>query len=144
MATLVESTNRVIATEHDARAARGVLDTLRGPEGRLQVEHEGQLSGPIPAEIGRILQHVLEVMATGGTVTISSAPEELTTSSAAAILGISRPTLLKIAAEGRIPSHRVGTHTRFMANDIFSARRARRERERVAFAALREAEDDEV
>lgn len=144
MAALVASTNRVITTEHDAHMARDVLEQLDGPDGSLRVDHSGDVLDPIPPEVGRILQQVLEVVANGGTVTISSTPEELTTSSAAAILGVSRPTLLKMVDDGRVPAHRVGTHTRFRAEDVFTERRARREREREAFRALRELEDDEA
>lgn len=143
MATHVESTSRVITSERDARQAREVLAELDGPGGTLRVEQSGKIANPIPPEVGRILQQVLAVIANGGTVTISSTPEVLTTSSAAAILGVSRPTLLKMVADGRVPAHRVGTHTRFMAADVFGELRARRARERAAFEALRELDDDD-
>lgn len=144
MAAHVASTNRLITTERDAHIAREVLEHLEGPEGSLLVDHRGEANEPVPPEVGRILQQVLEVVANGGTVTISSTPEELTTSSAAAILGVSRPTLLKLVKDGKVSSHRVGTHTRFRAEDIFAERRARRARERAAFQSLRELEDDEI
>jgi len=143
MAARVESTNRVITSERDAQMARGVLSDLDGPQGALRVDRGGLIADPIPPELGRILQQVLEVMANGGTVTVSSTPEELTTSSAAAVLGVSRPTLLKMVAEGRLPAHRVGTHTRFRSEDVFAERRARRGRERSAFEALRDLEGDD-
>lgn len=82
-------------------------------------------------------------MARGGTVTIGSVPEVLTTSAAAGILGISRPTLMKMINTGLIPSHKVGTHHRLRAEDVFAALRARRSRERAAFAELMELEGDE-
>lgn len=144
MAARVESTNRVMTTEQDAQMARGVLEKLDGPRGTLRVDQDGRIAQPIPVEVGRILQQVLEVVANGGTVTISSTPQELTTSSAAAILGVSRPTLLKMVGDGRIAAHRVGTHTRFRADDVFAERRARRARERAAFEALRQLEDDDI
>ena len=143
MAARVDSTNRVITSESDAHVAREVLDELQGPDGVLRVEHAGRIAEPIPPEVGRVLQQVLDVMAHGGTVTISSTPAELTTSSAAAILGISRPTLLKMVRADEIPSHQVGTHTRFRAEDVHAERRARRERERAAFAELRSLEDED-
>ncbi len=143
MASRVESTSRVLTTDRDAEMARGVLDDLDGPHGSLRVDQGGPQTSPIPVELGRILQQVLEVMANGGTVTISATPDELTTSSAAAVLGVSRPTLLKMVAEGRLPAHRVGSHTRFHAPDVFAERRARRARERAAFDSLRLLDDDD-
>jgi len=47
-------------------------------------------------------------------------------SEAAAILGLSRPTLAKWADEGRIPSHKAGTHRRFKREDVFAFREQRR------------------
>lgn len=144
MATRVESTRSVITSPRDSRMARSVLKDLSGPSGSLRVEHGDRTANPIPTEIGQILQQILEVMADGGTVTISATPEELTTSSAAAVLSVSRPTLLKMVADGKIEAHRVGTHTRFRADDIFEAQRQRRARERAAFEALRGLEGDEI
>lgn len=82
-------------------------------------------------------------MARGGTVTIGAVPEVLTTSAAAGILGISRPTLMKMINEGAIPSHMVGTHHRLRVDDVFAALFARRARERAAFAEHMELEGDE-
>lgn len=144
MSARVDSTNRVLTSERDARLAQGVLADLAGPQGAFRIDRDGEITDRIPAEVGRILQQVLDAMATGGTVTVSSTPEELTTSSAAAILGISRPTLLKMVTDGKIPAHRVGSHTRFHAEDVMVERSQRRARERAAFEALRELEGDEI
>lgn len=137
------ATSRVMASAHEARLARDVLAQLEGPAGALAVERDGRNAVAVPPEIGKLLQHVLDVMARGGTVTIGSVPEVLTTSAAAGILGISRPTLMKMINTGLIPSHKVGTHHRLRAEDVFAALRARRSRERAAFAELMELEGDE-
>ena len=136
-------TSRVMATAREARLARDVLDQLEGPDGALAVERDGRRAVAVPPEVGKLLQHVLDVMARGGTVTIGAVPEVLTTSAAAGILGISRPTLMKMINESAIPSHMVGTHHRLKADDVFAALRARRARERAAFAELMELEGDE-
>jgi hypothetical protein len=47
-----------------------------------------------------------------------------------------------MAREGRIASHKVGTHLRFRSEDVLSERKARRARERQAFRELRELEED--
>lgn len=132
-----------MATARDARLARDVLEQLEGSEGALAVERDGRPVLEVPPEIGKLLQQVLDVVARGGTVTIGSVPQVLTTSTAAGILGISRPTLMKMLNEGTIPSHMVGTHHRLKADDVFAALRARRARERAAFAELMELEGDE-
>jgi excisionase family DNA binding protein len=59
-------------------------------------------------------------------------------------VAVSRPTLMKMIGDGAIPAHRVGSHHRLRSDDVFAALRARRARERAAFADLLELEDDEV
>lgn len=76
-------------------------------------------------------------------MTVTATPPEVTTSTAAAMLGVSRPTLMKLVKNGEIPAHKVGTHTRLRTDDVLTAKRERRERERAAYRELLELEDDE-
>ncbi|WP_159806123.1 helix-turn-helix domain-containing protein [Cellulomonas citrea] len=145
MSTSVAVTNRLLTNERDAEMAREVLDDLVGPAGQLAVGQVGsQVATPLPPELGVILQQVLRAVAEGSSVTVTSIPKELTTSSAAAMLGMSRPTLMRLVAEGHLPAHKVGSHTRLLADDVVAYRKARRARERAAFAELLELEGDEV
>ncbi|MCR6689072.1 helix-turn-helix domain-containing protein [Cellulomonas sp.] len=143
MATHVAARRDLMTDERDAELAQRVLASLAGPEGFLSVERTDSAPQPLPRETGRLLQEVLHAVATGATVTVTTTPREVTTSTAAAMLGISRPTLMKLIKDGSIPAHKVGTHTRLLCEDVLVAKRARRARERAAFAALLEAEDDE-
>lgn len=135
------SARRLFVNPQQAQQADEVLEHLVGP-GTLSVEHHGEHTFVVPESVGRLLQEVLQTVARGGTVTLSSVPDVLTTSAAASILGISRPTLMKMIDAGTIPSHRVGSHHRLKSKDVFAALRARRERERAAFEALLELEGD--
>ena len=143
MSAQVRGTSRVITTQQEGRLAREVLAELEGPQNTLRVATGDEMGAVIPPDLGRIIQQVLGTMARGGTVTISSVPAELTTSAAAAILGTSRPTLMKMVADEAIPTHRVGSHTRFRTEDVIALRDARRQRERAAFDALRALEDED-
>ena len=64
-------------------------------------------------------------------------PEELTSTSAADILGVPRPTLMKWAKENQINSFKVGTHTRFKRDDVFALKRHLEKRKNDAFEKLR-------
>lgn len=138
----VSSTNQVLTSERDASLAKGVLETLGHPDGFLSVADTERDSAPLPRDLGVLLQNVLESVARGGTVTITSIPDDLTTSAAASLLGISRPTLMKMIGEGALPSHKAGTHTRVKSEDVMALQRARRARERAAFERLRDVEDE--
>lgn len=133
--------DRVLTSARDAGLARDVLLYLEGPQGTLAVERPGRPASELPPELGRILQHVLDVVARGGTVTIGATPEILTTSTTAAILGVSRPTVIRMIKDGELPAHKVGTHHRLRAQDVFAVLRARRARERAAFEELRQFDD---
>lgn len=67
-------------------------------------------------------------------------PDELSSSTAADILGVSRPTLMKWAKEGKIPSFKVGTHTRFRRDEVLELKRLRAKKRSDAFDELREFE----
>lgn len=141
MSPALRAQDRVLTTEKESALAKDVLDDLRGADRALSVERHGEHLATLPPEVGVILQHVLDVMAKGGTVTVSAVPEILTTSAAAGILGISRPTLMKMIADGVVPSHMVGSHHRLAAEDVFAVKRARRDRERAAFNELRDIDE---
>jgi excisionase family DNA binding protein len=70
-------------------------------------------------------------------------PEDVTTTTAAKLLGVSRPTLMKMIAGGDLPSHKVGTHARLKADQVLAFKRARLARQRKAFDELLDLEDDD-
>lgn len=145
MATAV-TPNRLLASERDSELARTTLESLRGPQGFLALgttDATGSAVRPLPRELGVLLQEVLQAVAAGSTVTVVTTPSVVTTSTAAAMLGLSRPTLMRLVREGAIPAHKVGTHTRLLTEDVLEFKRARRARERAAFEALLEAEGNE-
>ncbi|TQC49811.1 DNA-binding protein [Rhodococcus sp. WS4] len=101
------------------------------------------LESAVPPELARILTAVVAVVAAGGTVTIGSVPSEVTTTTAAQMLDISRPTLMKLIGEGEIPAHKVGTHTRLKSTDVIAYQERQRATQRAAFDDLRAFEDAE-
>jgi excisionase family DNA binding protein len=143
MATEIAGNRRLLTTEQEAGLARNVLETLSGADGVLSVSRGQGAQERLPREIGVLLQQVLEAVATGASVTVMAIPREVTTSTAAAMLGVSRTTVMKLVRDGSLPSHKVGSHTRLAASDVLAARQERQARERAAFALLLELEGDE-
>ncbi|STX05733.1 excisionase family DNA-binding protein [Kocuria rosea] len=142
MATLLRtSSEQVLASPEQVDQARRFMNTLTDDDARVSIESHGDAT-TMPPELSRIISHILRVLAEGGTVTVGSLPDELTTTSAAQLLGISRPTLMKMIKRGEIKAHKVGSHSRLSTDEVIAARRARRERQRRALDELRTLEDE--
>jgi excisionase family DNA binding protein len=146
MAMILASTKdrqMLAATPAELHQAREVVDLLGTPAnnkvGLTTPHHEDVVV--VPEELSGIMARILRIVASGGTVTIGSMPEELTTSTAAEQLGISRPTLMKMIDRGEIHAHKVGSHTRLRTSDVLAFRIERQARRRKAFEELRAQED---
>ena len=130
------SESRLITTDRDADLARQVLRSMERGGALVSRAGEGGSEDPLPGELMTILRRVLEAVAGHGSVTVSAMPEELTTVAAAALIGVSRPTLLEMVKQGRLPAHKVGSHTRLRSTDVLAFLRQERERQQAAFERL--------
>ncbi|GAB3073500.1 Helix-turn-helix domain protein [Corynebacterium aquatimens] len=117
-------------------AAMREMDVPDG--GRLVAKDAHGNETALPSAVSDVLLQVLRSFAEGGRVVVSQIPNELTSHMAADLLGVSRPTLMKWAKEGHIPSFKVGTHSRFHLHEVLEFDRVRREKQGAAFDELRE------
>ncbi len=92
----------------------------------LLINSENKPSEPIelPASVVRLLLDLLDEIAQGNAVTIMPIHAALTTQQAADLLNVSRPFLVKLLENKEIPYHKIGTHRRVYAEDIFKYKRA--------------------
>lgn len=135
--------NRTVLTitAGERRQAEEVVKAAQQSPQALRLVRGQAHGSEIPAELRELLIKVLAIVGRGDTVTIGSLPDELTTTVAAAQLGVSRPTLMRMIREGQIPARMVGTHHRLRTADVLDARRKRLEAQRRAFNDLRDLED---
>ncbi|MBU8817548.1 hypothetical protein EB74_03255 [Mycobacterium sp. SWH-M5] len=127
---------------------QGTVDQAREAAQRIErraalaVVPDGGQPVALPRELAALLEKIIATVSAGATVTVGAVPEELTTTEAAAQLGVSRTTLLKMVARGDIAAHKVGSHTRLRAKDVIAFRESQRAQRLAALAALRELDDE--
>lgn len=80
-----------------------------------------QFSMTLPREIAAKFLALLDAERKGGAIVVP-ARSEFTTSEAAAILGVSRPFLIKLVDSGDIEHRMVGSHRRIPARAVVSYR----------------------
>ena len=72
----------------------------------------------LPVEAVKLLVEILEDMASGRAVTIVSRNAEVTSQQAADFLNVSRPFLIQLLEEKKLPFRMVGTHRRVRFEDV--------------------------
>ncbi|OZM71361.1 DNA-binding protein [Amycolatopsis antarctica] len=103
--------NAQVAALADLLASTGQTGhaKLIGPDG-AEVE--------LPAELYRLIREVAEALAQGKGVTVAPHDALLTTQEAADLLGISRPTLVRLLTDDEIPYELRGRHRRVRLADV--------------------------
>lgn len=117
-------------------------DTVVPDQASLVLRLADGKEAELPADIQQMLLRTLTLIADQGSVSIGQLPAELTSTVAADLLSISRPTLMKWAAEGRIDSFKKGSHTRFHRDDVLALQRRNAVARQSAFNQLRRLDED--
>lgn len=147
MSALLDRTEKTVVatTERENAQARALVARLREKTNEslsLALKDAAGESVEAPAELTALLRKVVEAMGRGATVTIGTLPKELTTTTAAKMLGISRPTLMQLISKNELPAHKVGSHTRVLTEDVHKYRDARAAMRRQGLDELRALEDE--
>jgi excisionase family DNA binding protein len=126
VATRIHET--AVPTEADARLARESLEHISpflasGISGlRIRIQNDDHPSADVvvPANALRLLKDILAEMAQGHAVALLPVEAELSTQQAADLLNVSRPYLIGLLEERKIPFRHVGQHRRIRLDDLLA------------------------
>lgn len=131
-----------------ARASGQLLSRYARSKAPLKLRvTDGEQAEPIelPAGAVALLMDILEAMAAGQGVTIIPENAELTTVQAADVLNVSRPFLIKLLDEQKIPHRKVGKHRRIRMEDVMAYKASiDAERESVLDQLAAEAQEQDM
>ena len=109
------------ADVHLARASSSKLARLKGRVAAVTVTVEGERDSEdavIPGIAFELLQMILEELALGHAVALAPLEREVSTQTAADVLNVSRPYLIKLLESGKMPFKKTGTHRRIRLSDV--------------------------
>jgi len=141
--TYLPETGDEVAAVHDFMRAHELRGRGRPEPRYLLIGSELGEQVELPVAVYRVLRQVVEAMQHNMAVTVSPQARTLTTQQAADTLGVSRPTVIKLLDEQKIPYERVATHRRILLRDLLAYRERRRAAQYAALEATSVSFDDE-
>lgn len=123
------STDRLEPTDFQPEEIERTVQILRPDDEPLTLVRGGA-SIDLPAPLFQFIAEAMHKVQDGRTVVAVTEDETVTTQQAADILGISRPTVVKLLEEDRIPYRKVRRHRRISIVDLnrYQAQRAQSSR----------------
>ena len=111
---------------------------------KVDIEIEGSNDKIVlPLSALKLLEEILKNMSQGKIFSIVPVATEVTTQKAAEILGCSRPHLIKILEEGKIPITKVGRHRRIMFEDVVAYKRKMKEEQKQHIIDIMSADEED-
>lgn len=112
-------------------ALAATLEELKVKNPEIEIE-ETQEKIKIPLKALKLLTTILKAMGEGKPISIVPIAAEMTTQAAAEYLGCSRPHLVKLLEEGKIPYTKIGKHRRVKFEDMANFKEAmKKEQEKL-------------
>jgi len=119
-----------------ARALVALLAEAGQGTGEVHLRDMSGADIAIPADALRLFAHLLAFLANGQSVTVIPDHAELSTQQVADLLNVSRPHVVKLIEENRLPARRVGAHRRVRFEDLMKYKQRAEARREEALAEL--------
>ncbi|WP_374946763.1 helix-turn-helix domain-containing protein [Agreia sp.] len=140
-ATAVLTGSQIVDESVQSEASNLIAEAHDRQVGRVSVTLDDGTEVPLEPNLARFVVTLVQSIAADGTITAGTLPEVLTTTVAARVIGVSRPTLMKMIARNELPSTKVGSHTRLLRRDVIDFRARRQDARIKAVDELRHAGD---
>ncbi|GAA0596754.1 helix-turn-helix domain-containing protein [Kribbella sandramycini] len=88
----------------------------------------------LPESLHKVLVQAVAALTAGKAVTISPTMPKVTTQQAADLLGVSRPTVVRLIDAGELRCERIGNRRKILLADLLAYRETRRQRQYQAIA----------
>lgn len=142
MPKATQQREHILVDEETLRELRGLE---RWGDVKVWISVDQEPPSPAPSRLQDLIDTTLAALSSNREVSIREIPPQLTTTDAAQLLAISRPTLMKLIEAGEVAAVKVGTHTRVRREDVLALRDRKARARRRAFDELREMNlDDET
>lgn len=102
--------------------------SLRERRLRLVIDDEAPIDLPEP--LGEVLAEAVSILGQGQAVAIAAQNAELTTGEAAELLGVTRPTVVKLMEDGVLPFTRPNSSRRVPLQDVLAYKESRKQTRR--------------
>ena len=119
-----------------------VREALGRTGGRLRITTADGTVLDLPEPVAEALAEVLAAAADGERPLVLRSPDDLTTEQAAAVLGVSRPTVIRMIEAGKLAARMAGTHRRLALGDVLAYRAASASRRRDALDRMSDQAED--
>jgi excisionase family DNA binding protein len=96
----------------------GLAELLAAQPDSPLVLKVGRRCAAVPAELAAALREAVLALSHGEAVTLTPHEALLTTQEAAEVLGVSRPTMVRLLESGALPFTKPGTHRRVRLEDV--------------------------
>lgn len=111
--------NARIHLSPESLTARQSYNILAGTP-KLKILTENKKEIELPPQAVALLMDILKEMAAGHAVKLVSVQNELTTQEAADLLNVSRPYLVSLLEQNKIPCRKVGSKRRVWTEDVLA------------------------
>jgi excisionase family DNA binding protein len=114
---IVPSNKEVALAEKSGRILSNYIKRTKKPTLQLIGENEDTII-QLPSQVLHLLVGILKEMGQGNAISLIPIHTELTTQEAADLLNVSRPYLINLLKDEKIPFRKVGTKRRILAKDV--------------------------